>query len=57
MAETQTTNRAAKRRPKSAKIFASGTKEELQIISDLLGGRHILGSAVKSELDAHALLN
>jgi putative toxin-antitoxin system antitoxin component (TIGR02293 family) len=57
MAETQTTNRAAKRRPKSSKIFTSGTKEELQIISDLLGGRHILGSAVKSELDAHALLN
>jgi putative toxin-antitoxin system antitoxin component (TIGR02293 family) len=36
---------------------SQGIESSLQEISDLLGGHRILGSTVKSELDAHALLH
>jgi putative toxin-antitoxin system antitoxin component (TIGR02293 family) len=48
------------RRPQVFLSFSSSSPEiesSLQAISDLLGGHRILGSTVKSELDAHALLH
>src|SRR5579871_2478268 len=57
MAERQQTAKTAKRRSKNATSAGGEALEELQIISDLLGGRQILGSAIDSELDAHELLH
>jgi len=56
MAEIQRAARTTKRPSKSAKSIEGEANQELQVISDLLGGRQILGSAIESELEAHELL-
>ena len=45
------------RRSKSAENVELGVSGELQEISDLLGGRQILGATIESELDVHELLH
>jgi putative toxin-antitoxin system antitoxin component (TIGR02293 family) len=57
VAKTQHTDKATNGRSKSDDAFASEGGEDLLVVSDLLGGRQILGSTIESELDAHALLH
>ncbi len=57
MAERVRAARTAKTPSKRAKSVEGEAHGELQAISDLLGGRQILGAAIESELDAHELLH